>query len=217
MKILLLCLIVLPLSVGLISGTSTATPIVERPGDFVVIPPPIENTIDCSTIPPSQMPFGVCDGTDKNDEMRGNSRKEHGIWAGDGDDYVLGGEGPQSMINGGNGNDLIYGGEGNDGIGGGNGTDRIYGGPGDDYIQVGTVIAFGNETDLPPSKDFVDCGEGYDKVVVDNLDMYENCEVANGFSTIIIDPNRDISNLTRFPGNNTMESNRDITNLTRFP
>jgi hypothetical protein len=163
MKVLLVCLVLLALMIGLPPGMSTATTIggIDRPSDFVVIPPPIENTIYCSSIPSSDMPHGICSGTDKNDEMMGVSSREIGIAAGNGDDYVLGGEGPQSTINGGNGNDLLYGDEGHDSIAGGNGTDRIYGGPGDDYIQVGTIFTsngtrIGNETDLPPYKDFVD-------------------------------------------------------------
>jgi hypothetical protein len=140
MKVLPICLVLLALIIGLPPGVSNATTIVDRPSDFVVIPPPIENTIDCSTVPPSETPYGMCIGTDKNDEMKGDSTREIAIWPGNGDDYVLGGQGPQSMINGGNGNDLLYGERGNDGIGGGNGTDRIYGGPGDDYIQVGTIF-----------------------------------------------------------------------------
>ena len=82
--------------IALPPGTSTATLIggIDRPSDFIVIPPPIENTIDCSTIP--SLPFGMCMGTDKNDEMRGDSTREIGIWPGNGDDYVLGREGPES-------------------------------------------------------------------------------------------------------------------------
>jgi hypothetical protein len=72
-------------------------------------------------------------------------------------------------------------------------------------------------TDLPSYKDFIDCGEGQDRVVVDNLDVYQNCEVVNGQRLVVIDPNRDISNLMRFPENSTMDTNRDISNLMRFP
>ena len=205
LKVLTVSLVLLVLAIGLSPETLTATTIgrIDRPSDFVVIPPPIENTIECSTI--SSLPYGMCMGTDKNDKMMGDRYWEIGIWPGNGDDYVLGREGPESNINGGNGNDLLYGEGGKDSISGGNGTDRIYGGPGNDYIQVGTVFnsdgtPMTNETDLPPYKDFVDCGEGYDQVVVDELDIYQNCEVVkHGERLVDIDPNRDISNLTRFP------------------
>jgi hypothetical protein len=202
LKVLTVSLVLLALMIGLPLGMSSATTIggMDRPSDFVVIPPPIENTIDCSTIP--NLPYGMCMGTEKNDKMMGDSTREIAIWPENGDDYVLGGEGPESGINGGNGNDLLYGEEGKDTISGGNGTDRIYGGPGNDYIQVGTVFApdghwIGNETDLPPYKDFVDCGQGYDQVVIDDLDVYQNCEVVYQGATW--ETIRDITNLTRFP------------------
>jgi len=81
------------------------------------------------------------------------------------DDVILG-EGGNDSIFGGAGDDQLYGGPGNDVITGGPGADRIYGGPGSD-----TIYADDGE------RDFVDCGPGRDRAVVDSVDVVKNCEV----------------------------------------
>ena len=200
--------------------TNNNSTIITEPGqgDFNVILPPIENTINCAL--PSSHPYrGIgsdCVGTDRNDKMTGRSQRDS-MLAGPGDDYLLGGNGPDAL-SGGAGNDLIYTEQGGYYIAGNEGEDRMFGGPGVDVIYAGQLnFSRTNETEWPSYKDFVDCGEGDDKIYVDNLDVYQNCEVVNGQRLVDIDPNRDISNLTRFPENNTMDTNRDISNLTRFP
>ncbi len=81
------------------------------------------------------------------------------------DDVILG-EGGNDAIFGGAGDDRLYGGPGNDVITGGAGADRIYGGPGSDTI-------YANDGE----RDFIDCGAGRDRAVVDSVDVVKNCEV----------------------------------------
>jgi Tol biopolymer transport system component len=81
------------------------------------------------------------------------------------DDVILG-EGGNDTIFGGAGDDRLYGGPGNDVITGGPGEDKIYGGPGSD-----TIYADDGE------RDFIDCGPGRDRAVVDSVDVVKNCEV----------------------------------------
>ena len=85
---------------------------------------------------------------------------------GGGYDDVIYGEGGNDTIFGGAGDDKLYGGPGNDVITGGPGEDKIYGGPGSD-----TIYADDGE------RDFVDCGPGRDRAVVDAVDVVKNCEV----------------------------------------
>lgn len=125
----------------------------------------------------------ICLGTAGNDKMFGSDQTDY-ILSSSGDDYVLGWNG-SDYINGGEGNDILNGGEGGDTIEGGNGNDVMYGGPGNDLIFAGQakgeiLPAHVNSTESPPSKDIIDCGEGYDTVYVDSLDTYYNCELING-------------------------------------
>jgi hypothetical protein len=94
-------------------------------------------------------------GTDKADYLAGGGH----------DDTIFGLGGNDTLL-GGAGDDVIYGGAGNDIITGGAGADRIYGGPGSD-----TIYAVDNE------RDFIDCGPGNDRAVVDSVDKVVNCEV----------------------------------------
>lgn len=206
-----------------VNATTNNNSIITEPqqGDFNVIVPPIENTIDCNQPSSLVPPYGDCIGTFKNDKMMGTNQGDN-ITSRHGDDYILGGKGSDALA-GSNGNDLLYGELGNDWISGGNGTDRLYGGVGNDKVHAGSVNYYdgpfhiiGNRTEFPPYKDFADCGEGYDKVFVDVLDVYKNCEVVYGVDPDMTDINRDISNLTGFPIR-SMDTYRDISNLTRFP
>jgi Ca2+-binding RTX toxin-like protein len=86
--------------------------------------------------------------------------------AGGGHDDVIYGLGGNDTLLGGAGDDRIYGGPGNDVITGGSGADHLYGGPGSD-----TIYAVDGE------RDFVDCGPGKDRAVVDAVDKVINCEV----------------------------------------
>jgi Tol biopolymer transport system component len=94
----------------------------------------------------------------------GTSKGEY--LAGGGHDDVIYGLGGNDTLLGGAGDDRIYGGPGNDVITGGSGADHLYGGPGSD-----TIYAADGE------RDFVDCGPGRDRAVVDAVDKVINCEV----------------------------------------
>lgn len=70
------------------------------------------------------------------------------IWAGGGDDNVVGSAG-EDFIDGGSGNDTIYAGDGSDFIQSSTGNDLIYGGDGDDNIRWGqgnSAEIVGNDT-----------------------------------------------------------------------
>jgi Ca2+-binding RTX toxin-like protein len=93
--------------------------------------------------------------------------------AGGGHDDVIFGLGGNDTLLGGAGDDRIYGGSGNDVITGGSGADHLYGGGGSD-----TIFAADGE------RDFIDCGPGNDRAVVDSVDKTVNCEV------VVISPSR---------------------------
>ncbi len=86
--------------------------------------------------------------------------------AGGGHDDVIFGLGGNDTLLGGAGDDRIHGGPGNDVITGGSGADHLYGGPGSDTIHA-----------ADGERDFVDCGRGNDRAVVDSVDKVVNCEV----------------------------------------
>lgn len=83
---------------------------------------------------------------------------------------LIGTEGPDRII-GSSRVDWIDGREGNDRIYGGGGEDRIQGGPGNDVIRANDDW----------SRDYVDCGPGFDTVTttvapLSSRDVYKNCE-----------------------------------------
>ncbi len=94
-------------------------------------------------------------GTKKNDYLAGGA----------GNDTIKG-LGGNDTIKGGGGDDYLYGDAGNDVIDGGPGADHIYGGPGSD-----TIFAADGQ------RDWVDCGAGNDKAIVDTIDVVKNCEI----------------------------------------
>jgi Ca2+-binding RTX toxin-like protein len=101
---------------------------------------------------------------------------------------VLGGNefGPQA------GDRALSGGPGRDFVGGGKGSDASSGGKGGDYMFAGP--AFGEAADdvdaisagdgkdaieaknVPAAKDVIDCGRGFDRVLVDSKDLTSDCE-----------------------------------------
>ena len=93
-------------------------------------------------------------GTSKNDYL-----------AGGGGNDTIHGNGGNDTIKGGGGDDYLYGDAGNDVIDGGPGADHIYGGKGSD-----TIFAADGQ------RDWVDCGAGVDKAIVDTIDVVKNCE-----------------------------------------
>jgi len=127
--------------------------------------------------------FDICSGTGAKDKMIGSSQADY-IFSGGGDDYIMGGNG-SDYLNGGEGKDMIYGEGGADTIEGANGEDKMDGGLGNDIIFSGQekdeiLPGHVNSTEFPPSKDYIDCGDGYDSIYVDSSDVYKNCEVVNG-------------------------------------
>jgi len=99
---------------------------------------------------------------------------------------VLGGNerGPE-----GGGDKALSGGPGRDFVGGGNGGDALSGGPGGDFLVDGgfreqdqDAIAGGDGRDAfavnnrPASRDIIDCGGGFDRVLVDKEDVTSDCE-----------------------------------------
>ncbi len=117
---------------------------------------------------------GTCFGTKRDDRMVGTDRRDtmgalagndvalgrggaDRIDGGGGDDEVVGGPGHDSLSGEGpgffTGDDVLRGGPGADSLQGGYGGDTVYGGNGDDTLSVD-----GGET-----KDFMYCGDGYDR------------------------------------------------------
>jgi hypothetical protein len=94
----------------------------------------------------------------------GTNRGEY--LAGGGFDDVIFGLGGNDTLLGGAGSDRIFGGAGNDVITGGGGADRLWGGRGSDTINA-----------VDGERDYIDCGPGADRAVVDKFDKVVNCEV----------------------------------------
>ena len=101
-------------------------------------------------------------GTDKGEYLAGGGH----------DDTIFGLGGNDTLL-GGAGDDRIYGGSGRDVITGGSGADHLYGGAGSD-----TIFAADGE------RDFINCGSGNDRAVVDSVDQTVNCEV------VVVSPSR---------------------------
>jgi Ca2+-binding RTX toxin-like protein len=96
--------------------------------------------------------------------------------AGRGNDTVVGTDGPDKLY-GGSGEDKVYGYGGGDHVSGGSGNDpALVGGPGRDSISGGP----GNDTVYATDgyQDYIDCGDGYDRVQRDYFDSVRGCEVA---------------------------------------
>jgi len=81
-----------------------------------------------------------------------------------GDDYLVGGRG----------DDVITGGRGYDWIEGTCGTDRMSGGSNDDSI-TGQEILWG-DNDCGPTVDFINCGDGFESALADDIDIVKNCD-----------------------------------------
>jgi Ca2+-binding RTX toxin-like protein len=94
----------------------------------------------------------------------GTNRGEY--LAGSGFDDTVFGLGGNDTLLGGAGYDRIFGGAGNDVITGGGGADRLWGGRGSDTINA-----------VDGERDYIDCGPGPDRAVVDKFDKVVNCEV----------------------------------------
>src|SRR4029077_1144923 len=105
-----------------------------------------------------------------NDVFVGSDHGNH-VDGGAGDDIISGGAGVDSL-SGGSGNDTLLGGASNDLLDGGDGDDTLDGGPGADIMYGGA----GNDTFVIHPNDaavgeFIDGGDGFDKLVVSNNNM----------------------------------------------
>lgn len=125
-------------------------------------------------------------------EHKGDIRMRNWVWAGTGNDRILGHEGKDMLIRGGAGDDFILGGAGNDGddegngygLQGGKGDDRIYAGDGQDSIEGGkgrdTIFAGAGFDEIytrDGKADTINCGPG-NKMVVQfdwGIDRIVNC------------------------------------------
>ncbi len=135
-------------------------------------------------------------GTNGRDALDGNGgddvllgfRGTDGLSGGEGRDAVLGGNeiGPQAgdrALSGGPGGDFVGGGEGSDALSGGAGRDYMYAGPpfgeaaGDvDAIDAGDGDDAVYAPNRPAAMDVIDCGRGFDRVLVDSKDVTSDCE-----------------------------------------
>ena len=133
-------------------------------------------------------------GTDRDDNLLGKGGDDvllglggrDNLLGGEGKDWVLGGNerrpgGGDKNLAGGPGNDVVLAGQGSDNAVGGGGNDllidgnlressqdNLSGGPGNDVILVNNV---------PPFKDKVVCGDGFDRVLADREDeITPDCE-----------------------------------------
>ena len=135
-------------------------------------------------------------GTNGTDALAGNGgdddllglRGTDALSGGKGRDAVLGGNerGPQA------GDRALSGGPGRDFVGGGKGSDALSGGEGGDYMFASSP--FGEAADdvdavdagagrdailaksEPAARDAIQCGRGFDRVLVDGKDLTSGCE-----------------------------------------
>ncbi len=135
-------------------------------------------------------------GTNGTDALAGNGgddvllgiRGTDALSGGDGRDAVLGGteRGPRAgdrALSGGPDRDFVGGGKGSDALSGGGGGDFMFAGPpfGEEADDV-DAIAAGDGKDAilaknePAAKDVIDCGGGFDRILVDGKDVTNDCE-----------------------------------------
>jgi Ca2+-binding RTX toxin-like protein len=126
-------------------------------------------------------------GKGGNDDLFG-LRGTDALSGGAGRDLVLGGNEAGPLL----GDRALSGGPGGDFVGGGNGSDALSGGPGRDGIFAGPpfgetaddvdAISAGGGNDaieaknVPAARDVIDCGGGFDRVLIDSKDVTSDCE-----------------------------------------
>ena len=135
-------------------------------------------------------------GTDGTDALTGNGGDDDllglkgtdALSGGEGRDAVLGGNeiGPRAgdrSLTGGPGRDFVGGGKGSDALAGGEGGDYLFAGPpfGEAADDVDAIVAGDGDDaieakNVPAAKDVVDCGAGFDRVLVDGRDATSGCE-----------------------------------------
>jgi RTX calcium-binding nonapeptide repeat (4 copies) len=132
-------------------------------------------------------------GTNGPDAMKGNGGHDvllgykgtDALSGGTGRDAVLGGDehGPTAgdkALEGGPGGDFVHGGHGTEAVSGGSGRDFLVDGPLRDEDQDSLGGGDGRDAidtfNRPASTDAIDCGSGFDRVLVDSKDVTKNCE-----------------------------------------
>jgi Ca2+-binding RTX toxin-like protein len=136
---------------------------------------------------------GFIGGTDGPDTLRGTSGPDRIAGRGGGD--LITGRSGRDQLSGGRGGDLLKGGADKDKLEGGRGSDRLLGGeavdkyycgPGRDEFNTRDGVVLGSPgNDVIRARDGVadeiDCGAGFDKVFVDEVeDGVYNCEKVAG-------------------------------------
>ena len=136
-------------------------------------------------------------GTNGTDALEGNGGNDDLLGLG-GTDALSGGKGRDALLGGNEfapeeGDKALDGGPGGDVVFGGQGLDGLSGGPGDDLLADESFGEPREERDMdagaggdgrdvlsalnrPASIDVIDCGRGFDRVIVDGRDLTENCE-----------------------------------------
>jgi Ca2+-binding RTX toxin-like protein len=129
-------------------------------------------------------------GTKKGEVIKGTHGPDR--ISGRGGDDLINGKRGRDRLRGGRGNDTLIGAKGKDRLKGGPGEDRLLGGPGKDRLVGGAGenqlnMVDGVEQGSPGNDvikarngqpDEIDCGAGYDKVIVDRTeDGVYDCEV----------------------------------------
>ena len=132
-------------------------------------------------------------GTDGPDALEGNGGNDV-LLGYKGTDALSGGKGRDAVLGGNErhpqgGDKAVEGGPGGDFVAGGYGTEAVSGGSGRDFLLDGPVrdedldaLAGGDGDDAidafnrPASTDAIDCGGGFDRVLVDSKDITEDCE-----------------------------------------
>lgn len=119
-------------------------------------------------------------GTSSGDRISGRGGPDRLIGRG-GRDRIRGGRGGDLLAGGGQ-RDKLSGGRGDDQIRGGPGTDKLFGGRGRDGFNVRNGVLLGSPGNdviraRDGSADEIDCGDGFDKAFVDDVeDGVYNCE-----------------------------------------
>jgi Ca2+-binding RTX toxin-like protein len=140
-------------------------------------------------------------GTDKKDQITGNS-SNNAIFGGDGDDFPLSGHDGDDTVYGGGGDDTIYGGNGRDTLLGGTGSDLVKGGWDDDLFieELGSGIdTYFGEQD-------------FDTISYASLDVGITVDLTGDTYQVIVsstdkDQLRNVENIVGGKGDDTMTGN----------
>ena len=143
-------------------------------------------------------------GSDGDDALMGGDDDDR-LTGGTGSDLVMG-ESGDDLVDGGAGNDLLLGGIGADAILGGDGDDRLLGGHGDDILHDGNgadvlLGSYGDDTIYlfsDADADFVDGGDGFDRLDLAAANMRSRTDIALGEVQIDNNPADNIVGIEEF-------------------